>query len=290
MDDPQPSAESIMEYSELDHYIESDKECDPYAPGLMYKLTSPNGKSYIGQTVQSFKKRMCGHKNASKDPTKPGCRLLNAAIRAHGWDNFTKEILVLCPAHQLDDYETKFILIYDTLAPNGYNLNTGGSLNKKHSENTKAKMVESALVRDSSDYRRSEATKNLPKHIVKFHERGMDGYIVQHPTLGKKKFMTVKKTMEEKLQEAIAYLNGLLSGEIIHVKRVKTLPKGIQKQPGGYRLVYTNKEGIIIKKTFTRTTVSDEDNLWEAIHALEWLKIEDANDLTENSIIEPDNS
>jgi hypothetical protein len=118
----------------------------------------------------------------------------------------------------------------------------------------------------------------------------MDGYIVQHPTLGKKKFMTVKKTMEEKLQEAIAYLNGLLSGEIIHVKRVKTLPKGIQKQPGGYRLVYTNKEGIIIKKTFTRTTVSDEDNLWEAIHALEWLKIEDANDLTENSIIEPDNS
>lgn len=285
MDNPQPSDESIMEYSEIDYLL--DNIHDPNMPGLMYKLTSPSGKSYIGQTVQTFTKRMCGHKNASKNPDKPGCRLLNAAIRAHGWDNFTKEVLVLCPAYQLDWYETTFISMYGTLAPDGYNLNTGGSLNKRHSEDTKAKMVESALARESASYRKSATTKDLPKHIVEIHERGMDGYIVQHPTLGKKKFMTSKLSMEEKLERATAYLNGLLSGDIVHVKRVKTTPKGIQKQPGGYRLVYTNKKGETITKSFSRSTISDEENLWEAIDALAWLKIEDENDLV---IPEPENT
>ena len=31
--------------------------------GIIYKATSSSGKSYIGQTTQGLKKRMCGHKS-----------------------------------------------------------------------------------------------------------------------------------------------------------------------------------------------------------------------------------
>jgi predicted GIY-YIG superfamily endonuclease len=50
--------------------------------GIIYKLTSPNEKSYIGQTTKPFESRMCGHKSASNDlDKKDGCRALNSAIR-----------------------------------------------------------------------------------------------------------------------------------------------------------------------------------------------------------------
>lgn len=58
---------------------------------VIYKLTSPSGKIYIGRT-NDFDKRMISHKSWSvkKDGEK---RPLYKAIRFHGWDNFIKEII-----------------------------------------------------------------------------------------------------------------------------------------------------------------------------------------------------
>jgi group I intron endonuclease len=54
----------------------------------IYKLTSPNGKIYIGQT-NNFNGRLAEHKsNAKWRKTK-----LYNSIRKYGWDNFTKEII-----------------------------------------------------------------------------------------------------------------------------------------------------------------------------------------------------
>ena len=54
----------------------------------IYKLTSPNGKIYIGQT-NNLDGRLAEHKSNSKwRKTK-----LYNSIRKYGWDNFTKEVI-----------------------------------------------------------------------------------------------------------------------------------------------------------------------------------------------------
>ena len=55
----------------------------------IYKLTFPNGKFYIGQTI-NWKFRKKNHKRCSTNSK------VNNAIREYGWDNINKEFLVVC--------------------------------------------------------------------------------------------------------------------------------------------------------------------------------------------------
>jgi group I intron endonuclease len=94
-------------------------------PAIIYCLTSPEGKSYIGQTERTFDIRWAEHvRDAKTGETK--CRAINAALRKYGVDNFTKEILLITNASFIDYYERLFIATYNTIAPNGYNLRDGG--------------------------------------------------------------------------------------------------------------------------------------------------------------------
>lgn len=89
--------------------------------GYIYKYTSPSGKSYIGQTTRSLAER-AGHNGKNYK----GSKLLYEAFQKHGYDNFDIEILIEVKKEQLDDYEKKYIVIFNTLSPNGYNLTEGG--------------------------------------------------------------------------------------------------------------------------------------------------------------------
>ena len=101
---------------------------------LIYKHTSPSGKSYIGQT-NNYKRRCALHKN----PTN-GCRAFANAIKTYGWDNFTHEILhENLSIDRANKLEAMCILEHNTLSPNGYNLKIGG-LNTSTSQETRAKM------------------------------------------------------------------------------------------------------------------------------------------------------
>ncbi|RWZ87180.1 MAG: GIY-YIG nuclease family protein [Hydrotalea sp. AMD] len=88
---------------------------------LIYKHTSPSGKSYIGLT-NNYQRRCNEHKSST------GCMAFNNAIQKYGWDNFHHEILIenltLDEANML---ESKLIQSHNTLYPNGYNLREGGS-------------------------------------------------------------------------------------------------------------------------------------------------------------------
>lgn len=83
-------------------------------------LTSPSGKAYIGQTIKTLKQRLGGHCSTSS------CPALSAAIKKYGIENFRAEILLEVNTEQLDYYEVKFINMYGTRAPRGYNLAPGG--------------------------------------------------------------------------------------------------------------------------------------------------------------------
>jgi group I intron endonuclease len=104
--------------------------------GLIYKITSPDGKSYIGQTTMSFKQRMWYHKHPSS-----GCVYISNAIAKHGDEMIYEIIEEDIPRENLDDREIFWINRLNTIAPNGYNLTSGGA-SCKMSEDTKSKMCD----------------------------------------------------------------------------------------------------------------------------------------------------
>ena len=111
--------------------------------GVIYKLTFPSGKSYIGQTIRPFNERWRQHKNSALVQPDGGCRLLNRAINHYGPNNITYEILFETEDEFLNNLEMEMIWLYNTLSPNGYNLKTGGNFNPEYSDESRLKMSES---------------------------------------------------------------------------------------------------------------------------------------------------
>jgi hypothetical protein len=90
-------------------------------------------REYIGQTTyDDFQVRLNGHIGEVNNGRK---RHLYNSIRKYGWDNFIVKILHEFPRtgdwkERLDELEIREIAERNTLAPNGYNNETGGNRNK----------------------------------------------------------------------------------------------------------------------------------------------------------------
>ena len=107
----------------------------PFETGVVYKLTAPNDKEYVGQSVE-YENRMKEHKRSCG-----GCRKLNASIKKYGFPNFNREILAenLMAGLELDSAEIYYISYHNTQSPNGLNLKSGGA-GGRHSEESKQRM------------------------------------------------------------------------------------------------------------------------------------------------------
>jgi hypothetical protein len=125
--------------------------------GIIYMLTSPDNKKYIGQTIQGFTKRMYGHKHG-----KSYCRALRNAINHFGFDTFKKEIIWEGDNCSLCDMEKYYINTYDTLYPNGYNLSSGGGRGEHRSKDTIQLMV------------------NNQREMAKQRNKGLLGFIIEN--------------------------------------------------------------------------------------------------------------
>lgn len=99
--------------------------------GIIYCLTFPNGKKYIGQTVQKLKTRLNQHSKQSY------CTSVHRAINKY--KTYTCEVLLEVEKTELDYYEEKLIKENNTLVPNGYNIRTGGNTSS-FCEETREKM------------------------------------------------------------------------------------------------------------------------------------------------------
>jgi group I intron endonuclease len=92
----------------------------------IYKITnSINNKSYIGYTTNPDA-RWKAHQYHQ------GSNLVFQAIKKYGIDKFKFEII----AEDSIDNEQKYINIYNTITPNGYNINKGGDLPPNHKGKT----------------------------------------------------------------------------------------------------------------------------------------------------------
>ena len=129
--------------------------------GVIYLITCKvNGKQYVGQTVQKDPLRYIqGHFNAAQNGKK---KLLYRAIRKHGADNFTLEIIWWASDRtSLDISEDSFIELFETMAPNGYNLR-GGGFNGRFSDELKrqhSRILTIALSKPGISLKLSEAQK-----------------------------------------------------------------------------------------------------------------------------------
>jgi group I intron endonuclease len=148
--------------------------------GWIYRIISPNGKSYIGQTIS----RNVGTRWSREKSNPHG--LLRRAFKKYGLENFIfEELMEITEASHgprwqeyLDFWEKNCIQEFNSLRPHGYNSTTGGKNCKFHdasrermrqaqlakpppSEETRQRMREAAAKRKDSGYTISEFTRAL---------------------------------------------------------------------------------------------------------------------------------
>lgn len=104
--------------------------------GVIYKITSPSGKVYVGQTMQRFEARMASHRRG--DGGAPAVRM---AIKKYGDKMIYEKIEENVPNELLDEREIFWIKELNCMSPNGYNLDSGGGVNRELSQFTKDNMA-----------------------------------------------------------------------------------------------------------------------------------------------------
>lgn len=121
----------------LDEYCDKIIDDNNKIVGDLYLITNNvTKKQYVGQALShrlnhkryrpfGFKGRLNDH--ISQANTRPEKQTyLHSSMRKHGESNFSIELIKRCKVEELDTLETEYIVKYNTLYPNGYNLTTGG--------------------------------------------------------------------------------------------------------------------------------------------------------------------
>ena len=112
--------------------------------GIIYKIVNKlNNKIYIGITAKSLNKRRQQHIQWSKHKSR--LYVIHKAINKYGINNFLFESIDnFCENEDACQKEIKYISLYNSFIPNGYNMTLGGEgvLGHKHphSEETKNKI------------------------------------------------------------------------------------------------------------------------------------------------------
>ena len=116
---------------------------------MKYKIINlTTNKIYIGQAVSHIlnhkKYRPYGmegrfrcHISEAYSNKKNQSKYLNNAIKKYGPNDFKLELITYCEIKEADQIEQKYIKEYNSLFPNGYNLNTGGNVFRHTTESKK---------------------------------------------------------------------------------------------------------------------------------------------------------
>ena len=136
--------------------------------GVIYKLTSPSNKVYIGQSINVEHRHYMYKRKDCKDQSK-----LYNAINKYGFENFNIEIIFEIDMNEntidiLNEMESKFITEYDSVNT-GYNCRSGG-LNSIHSEDTIKKMK---IIKNNL----SESTHKKMSNSAKIRKYSKEGLI-----------------------------------------------------------------------------------------------------------------
>lgn len=85
----------------------------------IYKITSPSGKVYVGQSID-IDKRFMGYKNPKQTTFENQTRLKRSMLK-YGWANHAFEVLCECSAEDLNMLERKYQDEFDVIGLKGLN-------------------------------------------------------------------------------------------------------------------------------------------------------------------------
>jgi len=200
---------------------------------VVYKLTFPSGKVYIGQTVQKFKERLYKH-----------CRYLDInnkksnAVRKY--KKFKAEVIYEgCNSNQLDNFERMFIELYNSVEK-GYNLDYGGITNKIRSKETIEKIsINTKLAMQSEDVRAKIRKGMVGRKLSEEH---------------KKKLSEINKgkTLSEEHKKKIGESN---KGRIV---TIETRKKISENNKGRFGYLNSNSTPIIVINMLTNEEIRFE--------------------------------
>jgi hypothetical protein len=155
----------------------------PSEQGEIYKITSPDGKIYIGQCVSYLsngkkygtKGRWQTHRTDSRRKNGGSCRRLNEAIRNFGEDKFKIETILVTHVSLLDLYEELTISLFDSTKPDiGYNLRLGGNHSRPSLETRelmRIKRLQYTLPPPSQETK-NKISKTLIDNVVRTDQDG----------------------------------------------------------------------------------------------------------------------
>jgi len=187
----------------------------------IYLITNKNNnKMYIGQTTSYYP---CGRKGGYLYRWKRHIRnsknniyetkALTNAIKKYGEKSFKVELLLLCDKNKADYFECRFIKLYNTICPNGYNIESGGTKNKKLHLNTRKIISSKNRFRYMSKKNINKVKclledlkiEKLPMGIQYSNDtkKKYEGFVVS--IIPKKSFTAKSRTLKEKLQQALKY-------------------------------------------------------------------------------------
>jgi group I intron endonuclease len=181
--------------------------------GYIYKITSPTGKVYVGQT-RRLNRRIIEHKSYNRESNS----IVHKSINKYGWDNHKFEILDEVSVSKLDNAEQFYISICNSFVginPNGMNLTIGGggTIGTPFTMEHKMKISKANKGRTMSDYTRSrlmaanKGRKQSPEEIAK-RAKSMTGRVVSEEVKDRirKKMTGQKRTDEQKEKMSKAHI------------------------------------------------------------------------------------
>ena len=204
-------------------------------------LTSPNGKSYIGQTIRPIEKRFEEHQKESSN-----CVAIYNAIKFHGWENFEKEWYEV-PDDDLNFYEEILIALLGTLAPDGYNLKEGGG-NGKLSEETKQRLSEAHVGKTHTEehtQKMSEALRGEKNHMYGKTHMEETRQKMSEARRGEKNHMWGRTHTEETKQKMIEAKLGKTRSE--EVKQKMSESRKGNKNPNSKKVYQYDRDGKYIQ-------------------------------------------
>jgi hypothetical protein len=280
--------------------------------GLIYMITSPSGKRYVGQhktddfdtrkkshsrNYINFLKAKCIIELKNKfDPTlkipanpKGFCTALYCAFQKYGFHSFTWDIVHPdLSESDLDMMEDYYILAYNTLHPYGYNLKLNSVKNGKstYSDATRKQMSESHIksVRENlHKYRKKhKELEDVPQFVTYFDSGGIRGYrINKHPKCPFKQFADADTPIETLKRQMLEFLQQCESEPYVTVQKRKSdrgIPKGISEQKPGRFIVQFAYKGKRYTKFFW-----NNDRAISLAAATEWMNAKKESLLQEES-------
>lgn len=194
---------------------------DRHLTMCVYAITNKsNGHQYVGVTSGKAGARWTNHALSIKGDKK-ACPLVSRAIAKHGIENFEFSVIDIAESREQLSHKEKFwVAELGTIAPNGYNLTTGGDANFEVADEVRAKQRLAAQSRteewiekqsvarkawwsENPEYRSIAADRARKHHTGRRQSKGQ----VEARASGKRGMIL---THEQRITLARAHMNGMV--------------------------------------------------------------------------------